>query len=118
MLEDIVKSFPARLVRLRKQKGLTQIRLSLASGVTEWWIGQIENKSKVNLSLETLMKLALGLEMSLDDMVGFDIGRALDHRKRDRNRREKQREIEETQAQVQTPTLIIGHWAGRRETDG
>ncbi len=71
-----------RLKNLREMKGMSQLDLSLASGISQTAISQMESGKK-NPSLATFLKLCDALEISPESVLG----RALDNnenRKRDK----------------------------------
>jgi len=59
---DICVRFGRRLQNLRNKKGMEQIDLSVASGLTRNYISQIEN-GRQEACLRTIEKLATGLDM-------------------------------------------------------
>ncbi len=58
------------LVKLRKQKGWTQERLAIESGISYNTLIKLERNGIKNPKIETVIKLADALEVSLDDLVG------------------------------------------------
>ncbi len=58
------------LIELRKQKGWTQERLAIESGISYNTLIKIERNGIKNPKIETVIKLADALEVSLDDLVG------------------------------------------------
>ncbi|MCA6450740.1 MAG: helix-turn-helix transcriptional regulator [Chitinophagaceae bacterium] len=67
--EKILTQFATHLTRLRKEKGLSIHQLAAISGLEYSQIQRIE-KGKVNFAFSTLVMLAQGLEMELDEMLG------------------------------------------------
>lgn len=67
--EKILTQFATHLTRLRKEKGLSIHQLAAVSGLEYSQIQRIE-KGKVNFAFTTLVALAQGLEMDLDEMLG------------------------------------------------
>ncbi|GHU82737.1 transcriptional regulator [Clostridia bacterium] len=67
-MSNIVNTFGKRLRSYRKKQGLTLEKLEEASGIHNKYIGQIERAEK-NPSLETLEKLAIGLNLPLEKLV-------------------------------------------------
>lgn len=77
-----IKVIIDRLKNLREMKGMSQLDLSLASGISQTAISQMESGKK-NPSLATFLKLCDALEISPESVLG----RALDNnenRKRDK----------------------------------
>lgn len=66
--EKILTQFATHLTRLRKEKGLSIHQLAAISGLEYSQIQRIE-KGKVNFAFSTLVMLAQGLEMELDEML-------------------------------------------------
>lgn len=60
---EIVK-LGARIKSIRKKKGMSQLDLELASGITRTEISRIENGLK-NIEFYTLIKIATALEVEL-----------------------------------------------------
>ncbi len=55
-----------QIIERRKQMGLTQSQLAKRMGVSEPFIAKIENDEAVNLSLETLVKIADALDSEVE----------------------------------------------------
>ncbi|MBI2284238.1 MAG: helix-turn-helix transcriptional regulator [Bacteroidetes bacterium] len=66
--EKILIRFAAHFTRLRKEKGLSIRQLAAVSGLEYSQIQRIE-KGKVNFAFSTLVALAQGLEMELDELL-------------------------------------------------
>lgn len=66
--EKILIRFATHLTRLRKEKGLSIRQLAAVSGLEYSQIQRIE-KGKVNFAFSTLVALAQGLEMDLNEML-------------------------------------------------
>ena len=60
---EIIK-LGARIKLIRKKKGMSQLDLELASGITRTEISRIENGLK-NIEFYTLIKIATALEVEL-----------------------------------------------------
>ena len=60
----------ANLIELRKQKGWTQERLAIESGISYNTLIKLERNGIKNPKIETVIKLAAALEVSLDELVG------------------------------------------------
>jgi len=58
------------LVKLRKQKGWSQEKLATVSGISYNTLIKLERGGIVNPKIETVVKLAEALNVSLDDLVG------------------------------------------------
>lgn len=58
------------LVKLRKQKGWTQEKLAVESGISYNTIIKIERGGIENPKIETVIKLADALGISIDKLVG------------------------------------------------
>lgn len=69
-MSGLVEKVGERIRRLRKEKGLSQERLAERSGLHTNYIGQVERGEK-NLTLETLEKIVLGLDISLEELFRF-----------------------------------------------
>ena len=57
-----------RIAFLRKQRGLTQLALSIESGLALSFISDLE-RGKRNPSIETLWKIAKALDVSLEELL-------------------------------------------------
>jgi transcriptional regulator with XRE-family HTH domain len=69
-----------RLRQLRRDAGLTQERLSIATGLSQTYISGVENGTR-NPSFKTLDKLAKALNVSIADITNFN-----DYKIKDRSR--------------------------------
>jgi len=58
------------LVKIRKQKGWSQEKLAVESGISYNTIIKIERGGITNPKIETVIKLATALNISIDDLVG------------------------------------------------
>ena len=58
------------LVKLRKQKGWSQEKLAVESGVSYNTIIKIERGGIENPKIETVIKLADALSVSVDELIG------------------------------------------------
>ena len=58
------------LIEIRKQKGLTQERLAIESGISYNTLIKLERNGIKNPKIGTVIKLADALEVSLDELVG------------------------------------------------
>ena len=63
-------TFGERLVALRKQRGWKQRHLAQAAQVDHSWLSRIERDQRKGLSLDTAIRLAQALGVSLDTLVG------------------------------------------------
>jgi transcriptional regulator with XRE-family HTH domain len=59
------------LKKLRKQKGLSQDRLSKLADVSYNTVIKLESGGINNPTIETLQKLAKALEVSIDNLINF-----------------------------------------------
>lgn len=59
-----------RLRYMREKKGLTQYRLSEVSGIPQQTISAIENGTRKNPGIETLLPIAKALHCTIDDLIG------------------------------------------------
>jgi transcriptional regulator with XRE-family HTH domain len=66
------KQFRARLVLLRDAKGLTQEELSAKIGKAYNYVSRIETGRVKTVPYEVLAKLALALDVTLDDLLFVD----------------------------------------------
>ena len=57
------------LVKLRKEKGLTQEGLARKANISYHTVIKLENNSIKNPKIETIVKLATALNLSLDKLV-------------------------------------------------
>jgi len=58
------------LVKLRKQKGWSQEKLATVSGISYNTLIKLERGGILNPKIETVVKLAEALNVSLDELVG------------------------------------------------
>lgn len=66
--KELLKQFGAILRQIRSEKGLTLLELEVRTGINEGDISKIENGKK-NLAFTTLVKLAVGLEISVSKLL-------------------------------------------------
>ncbi len=71
MDKDFQVKFGDKLKNLRKQKGLTQERLSFESNVSRSHIGMIENARR-DISLSAIFRLSRALEINFQNLFDFD----------------------------------------------
>jgi len=69
---DVKTLIGNRIRQLRKEKGLSQEKLGYESGLHYTHIGSIERGEK-NWSIETLIKVAKGLNVEIIDLLKFPI---------------------------------------------
>jgi transcriptional regulator with XRE-family HTH domain len=67
-MSDINETVRANIRRFRVEKGLTQERLGLKSGLHRAYIGQIERGEK-NIGLTNLQKLADAMDVDVRDLI-------------------------------------------------
>lgn len=70
MKYDLLKLFGQRLVKLRKERGLSQERLALESGLARSYIGGIERGQR-NIALVNICVLAEKLDVAPSAMRDF-----------------------------------------------
>jgi transcriptional regulator with XRE-family HTH domain len=58
------------LVKIRKQKGWSQEKLAVESGISYNTIIKIERGGIVNPKIETVIKLAKALDVKIDELLG------------------------------------------------
>lgn len=63
---------PSRIKFLRKQKGLTQKQLAEKAGISFSMISKIESGERNNPSLSILEKIAKVIDLTLDDLLGYN----------------------------------------------
>ncbi|MCA6438464.1 MAG: helix-turn-helix domain-containing protein [Sediminibacterium sp.] len=66
--EKILIRFAERLIKLRTEKGMSIRQLSAAADLEYSQVQRIE-KGKVNFAFSTLIALAQGLDMEVEDLV-------------------------------------------------
>ena len=66
--EKILNRFAGHLTKLRQEKGLSIRQLAATSGLEYSQVQRIE-KGKVNFAFTTLVALAQGLEMDLNELL-------------------------------------------------
>ena len=64
--------FLKNLVKLRKQKGWSQEKLAVESGISYNTIIKIERGGIKNPKIETVIKLAKALKVKIDDLAGIE----------------------------------------------
>lgn len=69
--QQIMQATAARIRYLRKQKDISQEELALRAGINAVYYGQIERGQKCP-TVDTLYKIAVGLEVSLPDLLRID----------------------------------------------
>lgn len=67
-----LKKFRENLIRLRKDKNLTQRGLSYLCDVDHSKISKLESKEDSNLSLTTLFELAKGLAVHPKELIDYE----------------------------------------------
>jgi transcriptional regulator with XRE-family HTH domain len=56
---------------LRKKRNLTQVQLAKLTGLTQQEVSYYENGDR-EPTIQTLIRLAIGLHVSIDSLVGFE----------------------------------------------
>lgn len=69
--QQIMEATADRIRRLRKQRDMSQEELALRAGINTVYFGQIERGQKCP-TVDTLYKIAAGLEVPLPDLLRFD----------------------------------------------
>ena len=57
------------LKQCRLNKGWTGKELSLKSGLSRWYISEMENGKYINTSIEVVCKLCMALEITPNDLI-------------------------------------------------
>ena len=70
--QEIMQATADRIRRLRKQRDISQEELALRAGINTVYYGQIERGQKCP-TVDTLYKIAVGLEVPLPDLLRFDV---------------------------------------------
>lgn len=71
---EILVKFGQRVRQLRKEKKLSQEELSYKADLHRTYIGMIERAEK-NITLINIEKVAIALEMSIDNLLKFENGK-------------------------------------------
>jgi transcriptional regulator with XRE-family HTH domain len=66
-----MKDLAQRLVRIRKEKGITQVEMARQLGVTQPMVSRIE-KGELRLNGEVIIKLANLFHVSTDELLGVE----------------------------------------------
>lgn len=69
--QEIMQATADRIRQLRKQRDISQEELALRAGINTVYYGQIERGQKCP-TVDTLYKIAVGLEVPLPDLLRFD----------------------------------------------
>jgi transcriptional regulator with XRE-family HTH domain len=67
-----LQKFREKLVKLRKEKGLSQRGLSYLCDVNHTKISKLETDENTNLNLTTLFELAKGLGVHPKELIDYD----------------------------------------------
>lgn len=67
-IESASKNIALNIINLRKRKGFSQLQLANLTGLTRASIAQFESGS-ANPSLDSLLKLSLGFQISIDELI-------------------------------------------------
>lgn len=65
-----IKAFGKNLLKLRKEKGISQEELTFRTDLSKNMIGNIE-RGELNPTLSTISSLAKGLEISIKELFDF-----------------------------------------------
>jgi transcriptional regulator with XRE-family HTH domain len=71
ILKDLTVCIGKRIKEVRKQKALTQETLGLITGIDSADISKYES-GKINLTLRTISKFAIGLEVHPKELYDFN----------------------------------------------
>ncbi len=72
ILKDLTVGIGKRIKVIRKQKALTQETLGLITGIDSADISKYES-GKINLTLKTISKFAIALEVHPKELYDFDL---------------------------------------------
>jgi transcriptional regulator with XRE-family HTH domain len=72
VIKPTILAFSAHLRRLREQKHLSQERLALEADISSKTVYRIE-KGEHNPTLETLLAIARGLDITIQELVTFEV---------------------------------------------
>jgi transcriptional regulator with XRE-family HTH domain len=96
------ESFPQRLVKIRKDRGLSQYDLADLTGISQRMIVHYEKHSK-KIDAGVLVKLAKALKVSVDELMGY---KAVKNKETlDRNVVRKARMLEELPTEAKKSVL-------------
>ncbi len=73
------ESFGERLSRIRKERGFTQVELAEKVGLIQTLISDYE-RDVLRLNAEMIVRLALALDVSADELLGMKAGKGNGHR--------------------------------------
>ena len=68
-MKDSAKIIANNLKHIRKSSGMTQKELSIKSGVSRSYIGDLENARSSSMSIQTLQKLSDKLDVCIYDLL-------------------------------------------------
>lgn len=72
MQEPPLEQLGKRIAVLRKRKRWSQDRFSEESGLARSYVAEIE-RGRINLSFRNLHRIAVALDVSLSELLAFDI---------------------------------------------
>jgi transcriptional regulator with XRE-family HTH domain len=75
MTDTLRRELGARIRDLRKQAGLTQEKLGEKADLNYKFIGELE-RGQVNVSLDSLVRIAVALEIRIEDLFSKEKGTA------------------------------------------
>jgi DNA-binding XRE family transcriptional regulator len=61
-----------RIKENREEAGLTQQELADKAGCTRQFINMLENNPEINVSINTLSRIAAALNKTVDDLIFFE----------------------------------------------
>ena len=67
--EEMKADISERIKHYRKEKGMTQDDLARKANIKYSTLAKLESKHVVNPRMETLIKIAEGLEITIDDLI-------------------------------------------------
>lgn len=71
MSNIVAKKLAKKIIRLRKERGMSQEELAFIAGLDRTYVGRIENLKR-NPTLNTLVKIATALDMDVYELLNFN----------------------------------------------
>ena len=65
------KKLAQKIIRLRKERGISQEELAFTAGLDRTYVGRIENLKR-NPTLSTLVKIAKAFDMDVYELLNFN----------------------------------------------
>lgn len=69
-MDQVIEILRERLITLMENRGLTNYEVADSAGIHHVTVSKILNNKMPQVSLDLVYKLAIGLEVTLDDLVG------------------------------------------------